>query len=114
MRPLPRLRLLMAASSMLVALASASSARATGVDPAVATPVQREQAQGRFARGKQLFAAKKYQEALVEFRGSHDIVSSPNARFYVARCYRELGQFVAAYAELGRVLAEANEHARSE
>ena len=92
-------------------LAAPLAARASGVDPDAATPVQREQAQARFGRGRQLFLEKKFGEALVEFQGSHDIVASPNARLYVAHCRRELGDLVAAYEEFGRAATEAKEHA---
>src|ERR1019366_4725480 len=65
-------------------LAQASPARADGVLPAAATAVQREQAQSRFVRGKDLMARQSYDAALVEFRASHDIVSSPNTRLELA------------------------------
>jgi hypothetical protein len=93
-------------------LCSAASANAgAGVTPSDATPVQREEAQTHFARGRDLYAAKKYDEAAVEFEKSYAIVASPNALFFLARCDRERGKLVAAYAELGRTAAEAREHA---
>jgi hypothetical protein len=101
----------LAAAFFAVALLASASAGAAGVDPDAATPVQREQAQARFARGRQLFNERKFQEALGEFQGSHDIVASPNARLYMAHCYRELGKLVAAYEEFGRAATEAREHA---
>lgn len=82
---------------------------AMGVSPGSATPVQREQAQSKFTKGKELFAQKKFKEALVEFQGSLEIVASPNARLYVARCYREMGSYVNAYVEFGRTEIEAKE-----
>ncbi|HEX3343465.1 MAG TPA: tetratricopeptide repeat protein [Polyangiaceae bacterium] len=82
---------------------------ADGVLPAVATPVQREQAQARFARGKELLGKKQYDAALTEFRASHEIVASPNTRLELARCLRAMGRLVAAYAELGRASVEAKE-----
>ena len=54
-------------------LAVPAVARADGVPPAAATPLQREQAQSRFLRGKELMDRGQYSEALVEFRASHDI-----------------------------------------
>jgi hypothetical protein len=84
-------------------------ARADGVPPAAATPLQREQAQSRFLRGKDLMDKRQYSEALVEFRASHDIVSSPNTRLEIARDLRASGQLVAAYAEYGRAAVEAKE-----
>jgi hypothetical protein len=84
-------------------------AHADGVMPAAATPVQREQAQARFARGKELLGKKQYEAALAEFRASHEIVGSPNTRLELARCLRAMGKLVAAYAELGRTAVEAKE-----
>jgi hypothetical protein len=87
----------------------APDARADGVAPVAATAVQREQAQAKFKRGRDLLVKKQYAEALAEFRASHDIVSSPNARLEIARCLREMGKLVAAYAEFGRTAIEAKE-----
>ena len=92
----------------LVALVP-SSAYAAGVSPASATPVQREQAQGRFLKGRQLYAAKKYDAALAELNASLDIVASPNTRLYIGRCLRDMGREVEAYVELGRAAVEARE-----
>jgi hypothetical protein len=80
-----------------------------GVAPAQATPVQREQAQSRFQRGKEKLAKGDKEGALTEFNASLDIVSSPNTRLYVARCLREMGKVVPAYVELGRTEIEAKE-----
>jgi hypothetical protein len=104
-----RLRSLLFASVAMVLLARAHPARADGVLPPAATPVQREQAQGRFLRGKDLLAKKQYEEALAEFRASHDIVASPNTRLESARCLVGMGKLVAAYAEFGRAAVEAKE-----
>lgn len=105
------MRLHAAVLAVLVTGTSISaSALAAGVDPASATAVQREQAQALFGKGKKLYDAGKYAEALVEFRGSIEIVQSPNTRLYVARTLREMGRLVEAYAELGRTAAEAKEH----
>jgi hypothetical protein len=93
----------------LLASSSASVALADGALPAVATPVQREQAQSRFQRGKELLSRNRYDEALAEFRASHDIVASPNTRLELARCLRAMGKVVASYAELGRAMVEAKE-----
>ncbi|HEY6464123.1 MAG TPA: hypothetical protein VIY73_28335, partial [Polyangiaceae bacterium] len=97
------------AAVVLASLSVAAPAFADGALPAVATPVQREQAQARFARGKELLAKKQLDAALVEFRASHEIVASPNTRLEIARCLRAMGRKVAAYAELGRTAVEAKE-----
>jgi hypothetical protein len=99
--------MLLAAS--LGATTVTSLARADGVLPDAATPVQREQAQQRFARGKELLAKKDYAGALTEFRASHEIVASPNTRLEISRCLRSMGKLVEAYAELGRTAVEAKE-----
>jgi hypothetical protein len=90
-------------------LSTAAPALAAGVLPGAATPVQREQAQSRFLRGKDFLAKKRYDEALAEFRASHEIVASPNTLLEIARCLRQQGRTVAAYAELGRAQVEAKE-----
>jgi hypothetical protein len=97
----------LAAAVVLASLAVAAPSFADGVLPAVATPVQREQAQARFARGKEFLAKKQYDMALTEFRASHEIVA--NTRLEIARCLRAMGRQVAAYAELGRTAVEAKE-----
>jgi hypothetical protein len=102
-------RLLLFASITALFVAYALPAYADGATPAAATPLQREQAQGRFLRGKDLMAKKRFEEALGEFQASHEIVASPNTRLQVARCLVELGRTVAAYAELGRTAVEAKE-----
>lgn len=105
---------LFAASHLVIAplaatLVVARDAQAIGVAPGNATPVQREQAQQKFVRGKDLYAQKKYEAALEQFRGSMEIVASPNARLFAARCLREMGRTVEAYVEFGRTAVEAKE-----
>ena len=107
MRATPRLLLSLAA--LLIASASAATARADGALPAAATPVQREQAQSRFLRGKDLMNKRDHDGALSEFRASHEIVASPNTRLEIARCLETMGKLVEAYAEFGRTAVEAKE-----
>ncbi|MDB4992805.1 MAG: hypothetical protein JWM74_237 [Myxococcaceae bacterium] len=95
--------------TLLVGVAFADGAR-----PGAATPIEREQAQTRFLRAKELYDAKDFAKAEVEFRASLDLVNSPNARFLMARCLRELGRPVEAYAELGRTVSEAREGAHED
>jgi hypothetical protein len=103
------MRALFASTLIACVLLAAPAAQADGVLPDVATPVQREQAQSRFAKGRDLLNKKQYDDALAEFRASHDIVASPNTRLEIARCLRTAGKLVAAYAELGRTSIEAKE-----
>jgi hypothetical protein len=102
-------RFLGSLATILVAGSSATIARADGVLPAGATPVQREQAQSRFLRGKDLMNKKDPETALSEFRASHEIVASPNTRLEIARCLSTMGKLVEAYAEFGRTAVEAKE-----
>jgi len=102
------------ATALALSLGTATTAHAAGVDPAKATPVQREQAQSRFLKGRELFNQKNFEAALVEMNASLDIVGSPNTRLYVGRCLRELGRTVAAYVELGRTSIEAKELLRDD
>jgi len=109
-----RTRASLAVSIVALALAFtavASPVLASGVTPKDATPVQREEAQTRFGRARDLYTAKKLDEAHDEFEKSYAIVASPNALLFVARCDRDRGSLVAAYAEYGRTAAEAKEHA---
>jgi hypothetical protein len=112
--PLLRRGSIMIATALALSCGSVATARAAGVEPAKATPVQREQAQSRFLKGRDLYNAKKYDAALVELGASLDIVASPNTRLYVGRCLREMGRLVAAYAELGRAAVEAKELLRDD
>ncbi|AKV01681.1 hypothetical protein AKJ09_08344 [Labilithrix luteola] len=91
-----------------------SVAWAAGVTPGEATPVQREQAQSRFLKGRDLYNQKKYDAAIVEMRASLDIVASPNTRLFIGRSLRDMGKTVAAYVELGRAAVEARELARDD
>ncbi len=95
-------------------LAISSAALAAGVEPSQATPVQREQAQSRFLRGKKLFDAKNYAGAAEEFRASHDILASPNSLLVLARSLRQEGDLVAAYVEFDKARIEAKELARDD
>jgi hypothetical protein len=60
-----------------------------------------------FAKGRDRWEAKDYQAALPLFREALSASSSPNARFYVARCLRDLGQLAEAYEEMSRTVRDA-------
>lgn len=87
---------------------------AQGVDPLSASPVQQEQAQARFTRGKQSYENGEFEVALDEFTASFAIVASPNARLYRSRCLLRLGRKVQAYAEYGRTMVQALELGKRE
>lgn len=98
----------------LALVLAAPAARAAGVTPAAATPVQREQAQSRFLKGRDLCNARKHEAGVAELSASLDIVASPNTRLVLARCLRDMGRVVAAYVELGRTSVEAKELVRDD
>src|SRR5580658_800818 len=103
------MRLVLLPCAALLMAVVPQTAHADGVLLSEATPVQREQAQSRFRRGKELMGKGSYDEAAAEFRPSHDIVASPNTRLELGRCMRAAGRLVPAYAEFGRTMVEAKE-----
>ncbi len=102
-----RLRTWIVSGCIACASFGARDAAAAGVDPASATPAQKSEAQKRFDRGRELSAAQRFPEALVEFQASYEIVASPNTHFSIARTLGNLGQLGEAYVEFGKTLSEA-------
>jgi hypothetical protein len=105
------------ASVVGVALASGlvpGRASADGVDLSVATSGQRALAQARFAQGKALYDKGAFAAAFEEFQRANDIIASPNSRLYAARCLREQGRLLEAYAEFERTERDVREHASSD
>ena len=105
------------ASALALALAmstAATGARGDGADPTKATAPQRDQAQTRFLKGRELFGQGHFGAALEEFRASYAVVASPNARLYMGRCMREQKRLAAAYAELGHAAAEGRQLAHED
>jgi hypothetical protein len=82
-----------------VARAQPTAAPAPAGDPA--------QAKERFDKGKTLYNAKNFADALVEFRASYSLYKSPNSHFFIANCLRDLGRLAEAHIEFDRVAAEA-------
>jgi hypothetical protein len=68
----------------------------------------------QFFAGQELYADKKFDEALVQFRASFAAAPSPNNHLYIARCLRELGRLAAAYDEYAQVIVEAADRATTE
>lgn len=94
----------LAVSSALV-MGAPDVARAQPAAPAA--PGDGAAAKARFDKGKSLFAAKNFADALVEFRASYNLIKSPNSHFLIANCLRDLGRLSEAYIEYDRVAAEA-------
>ena len=80
---------------LLVALASASVT--LPVRPAKAAPASDAAALKKFEDGRKAFDAGKFEEALLAFKGSLELLASPNTRLYIARCYRALNKPASAY-----------------
>lgn len=95
-----------------LALPAAEAQAGPRADPLSASALQLEQAQVRFQKGKELFDAARFGEALIEFDASIAIVASPNAELYRARCLRSLKRTVEAYVAFGRTAVTAAELAK--
>lgn len=67
-----------------------------------------------FAEAQTLFDGKQFDQALPKFRDLFAQTQSPNARLYVARCLRELGDLPAAYEEMSATVKEARLRAEKE
>lgn len=72
-------------------------------DPAVA-----------FTEALKLWESGDYAAALPLFRQAAGATGSPNARLYIARCLRDMGQLPAAYEEMSRTVQDAMAKAKTE
>jgi hypothetical protein len=89
------------------AVSWAGQAVAAGAGVEVATAAQKEDAQQKFKVGMARFEGKRFDKALEAFRGSYDVVASPNSLLMVARTLRELGRGAEAWAAFDRAEREA-------
>ncbi len=91
-------------------------AHAQNPDPAAAAPDEAsvKKAQTLFLKGSDLYKAKKYDQALEQFRASYDAVPSPNSHLFIARCLNDMGRHTEAYLEFDKVVEEADERAKTE
>src|SRR5262245_30828388 len=85
---------------LLVSLSIASTATA-----------QQASDEATYEDAQKLYHARRFSDALPMFESLRD---SPNARLYVARCYRELGRFPDAYEEMSTTKDEAAKRAKAE
>ncbi len=98
-------------TALLLALATAS---VTTKAPVVFAQTEQAVALTRFNKGRDLFIAGNYAQAVVEFRAAAELVESPNTRLYIARCEKELGHLARAYVEYQRAATEAADRAQSD
>jgi hypothetical protein len=96
--------------ALSIVLATCSAA-ATGASVERATPEQKRLAQKTFEAADELYEAGRFEEAMSAFRGSYEIVASPNSLLMIARSERELGHFPEAYELFERSLALAEDGA---
>ncbi len=64
---------------------------------AQATPQSDAAALKKFEGGRKAYDAGSFEEALLAFKGSLELLPSPNTRLYIARCYRALSKPASAY-----------------
>lgn len=89
-----------------------------GVRPAAAEPASGtgdvKAALEKFKQAQKRYEEKDYAAALELARAAVDATGSPNARLYVARALRELGQLPEAHAEMDRTLRDARDAAKND
>ncbi|MBE7484050.1 MAG: tetratricopeptide repeat protein [Polyangiaceae bacterium] len=68
----------------------------------------------KFKQAQKAYDAKDYAQALELARAALEGTGSPNARLYVARALRELGQLPEAHGELERTLRDARDAAKTD
>jgi hypothetical protein len=95
------------AVSTALAISVPNTAHAIPPAPASAPSGDVAAAKAKFDKGKTLYNAKNFADALVEFRASYSLVKSPNSHFFIANCLRDLGRLAEAHIEYDRVAAEA-------
>jgi len=87
---------------------------ATAVPASIAEAQPVVDAASRFAQAQSLYDAGNFTGALPIFEALTSETSSPNARFYVARCLRELGRTVEAYDAMVATVRDATAKAEQE
>jgi hypothetical protein len=94
----------------LVLAAGVASSTAVVV-PAFAAGSDESLAAGlkRFDDGRKAYEAGQFEEALIAFKTSLELLPSPNTRLYVGRCYRALGKTAAAHTALKLAAREAQD-----
>ena len=94
--------LLAACVGLGLALGSAP-ARAAGSDESLAAGLQ------KFDQGRRAFEAGQFEQALLAFQASYELLASPNTRLYIGRCYRALGNVASAFTALKLAARESQD-----
>jgi len=77
--------------------------------PAAASPQSETLALRHFMEGKKAFDGGRFEEALIVFQHSLELMPSPNSRLYIALCHRALGKVGSAYSGFRRAAQEASD-----
>ncbi len=93
----------------LAALAIFAHARNAAADEPAPTESEANDASRLFAKGSQLFLARRYAEALDVLRASYRATPSPSSGLLIARCLRQLGRPVEASEMYDAVEADARQ-----
>ena len=91
------------ASAAPIVMLQASDARAAGSDETLAAGLN------KFEEGRKAFEAGQFEEALIDFKASLELLPSPNTRLYMGRCYRALGKTASAFTALKFAASEAQD-----
>jgi hypothetical protein len=93
----------------LLSFALATAGAMTPSHVAHAAPASDAAALRKFEEGRQAYDAGKFEEALLAFQGSLELLASPNTRLYIARCYRALEKPASAYTAYRLAAKEAQD-----
>jgi tetratricopeptide (TPR) repeat protein len=107
-----KLRLPLLCAALLATLPWPTDAQAR---PGPASQSPEDRAVALFGEGQKLYDQSDYASALDKFREVDSLMKgSPNARLYMARCWRELGRLPEAFELMTETVAAANEKAKSD
>lgn len=82
--------------------------------PAAAAAGDTQKATALYLKGSDLFKARKFAQAIEQFRASYQTVPSPNSHLYIARCLVQMGELQQAWLEFDKVAEEAAARAATE
>lgn len=99
---------------LLTVLCFGLAAHPTWAAPDDAEEAEEPSIEQQFEEARKLFADEEYQAALPLFRQVLERTGSPNARLYLARCLKQLGQIAEAYEEMAETVRDATEKAKTE
>jgi hypothetical protein len=107
-RPVRHLaRALLAASLCTATFGAPTVSFASGADEAMAAGLQ------KFDQGRKAFEAGQFEQALIAFQASNELLASPNTRLYMGRCYRALNKVASAYTAFRLAAREAQDRLTS-